>query len=252
MFSSLAKITPEFIAEHVEKRFPMVDYIEEIHGVLQYETQMADFNMQQVAQFIHQYFGDHIKVQTKNVTRYYTFVPKKVELVIQEAIRMLEPYDKENVSTFTCYFENDDYEAFESEYDTCADEECVKKSKRMLQKRYKDVHVRYHHNDGDHERFETCSQCGRYLNNHLTWIRSELEHHIQYTRTKDELTKSHNVFEISCIFCSFPGSDYKVSEYSKHQEYLGNDEPILSDIRHQKEHINKVFEYAQHVIKMLQ
>lgn len=135
---------------------------------------------------------------------------KKQQAIIDKAVELLLPYSNESVSTWTGYFEeqNEDGDCIGDhdfrDYDTCDNDDCLKQNHTILKAEYPGLNIQYrwYSNDGDHDKFEICSVCGRPLNEFLTWIGDEIDNHIEYSRTKENLTDSMTAFEISGCFVS--------------------------------------------------
>lgn len=173
----------------------------------------------------------------------------KQQSILDKAIELLSPFSKETVSPYTTYFEHQDKNGdcinALSDYDICDDDKCFDKTFQELKKAYprKKIGFATYSNDGDHERFGKCYQCGSYLNEFLTWIGEEIDHHIENTKTKDDLIIS--AFEITgCLYSMRWNSDERMSTWTKNNDF---DEGI----KRQKDFIKKVVDYATHIIKTL-
>ena len=120
---------------------------------------------------------------------------KGQQIVIDAAITALEPFNKEDLSTEIVYFETQDEEGIAtdkidfSEYDCCGSHKCVDKTLKELRRKYPNERIEevYYRNDGDHNNINRCYQCSRPLNESLTWIDQEFEHHEEYSTTLRDL-----------------------------------------------------------------
>jgi hypothetical protein len=65
------------------------------------------------------------------------------------------------------------------------------------------------------------------------------------------LKNSRTAFDLRVIFESIPSNDYDIGGYAKHQNLLGNPEPLKQALINQRWFINEVVEYAELVIKKL-
>jgi len=139
--------------------------------------------------------------------------------LIETARLKICSFSKEEISLYTYYFKVKGEEV-SSEFDCCDDQKCIRKTKADIRKQYgKGTHVEecYCDNDGEHESIETCWQCGKPLNEWLTWCNSELEYIEEYKWTPEFIKKEG--FLIHCIFQSSPTMDCSISNYSKKDSY---------------------------------
>ncbi|MFA7326293.1 MAG: hypothetical protein WC121_06480 [Candidatus Kapaibacterium sp.] len=139
------------------------------------------------------------------------------EKLIELAKEKIEPFSKKEISYWTYYFEING-EDVASEFDCCDDVKCIEQTKTEIKEQYgEDTQIEevYYDNDGDHERIEICSQCGKPLNEWLTWCGDELKYIEENEWTADFLKEE--AFLIHCIFQSMPTCDNRISEYAKHQ-----------------------------------
>ena len=100
--------------------------------------------------------------------------------------------------------------------------------------------------EGDYDRIDRCYICGCPLNESLTWIESELDHHEEYSIIKDQLKESATAFDVRVMLEAMPTHDYEISEYEKaHPE-------ILPDaLKRQSDFVDRVVKYASKVIEVL-
>lgn len=179
---------------------------------------------------------------------------KKQQSTLDKAIKLLLPYTKNiSASTWTGYFEeqNDDGDNIGDhdfrEYDVCENDDCINKNHEILKTEYPKLNIQYrwYQNDGDHDKFEICSVCGRHLNEFLTWIDQEIDNHIENTRTKENIINPETAFEISgCLYSMNWNADERMGN---HQATYHYDEGI----KRQKDFIKKVVNYAQHIVDTL-
>lgn len=179
---------------------------------------------------------------------------EKEQETLDKAIELLLPYTKTvSASTWSAYFEEQDEDGDNtgnhdfSGYDTCENEECVNKNHAILKAEYPDINIqfRWYQNDGDHERYEICTVCGRHLNEFLTWIENELDYHIESSITKENIIDPTTAFEISgCLYSMHWNADERMGEYAKAYHYN-------EGVSAQKAFIKKAVDYAQLVINEL-
>lgn len=149
-----------------------------------------------------------------------------------------------------------------SDHDTCSDQACENSAKKAIVKMMgkenkgkaivwdKDLDdvpentlvytTVWTDNDGDHEKMEMCSVCGKYLNESLTWIENEFEHHSENSTTKEDIEDPNTTFELLTMFNSMPSCDYS--------RWIDG---VNKDQKQQDDFFNKVIEYAQTVIDIL-
>jgi len=176
------------------------------------------------------------------------------QAIISKAVELIKPYDKENCSFSLHYFKKKDCDGDEIGEETCDNEECAKEAAKQLRKIYGNfnVYTEYdHYNNGDHESISSCCICGRPLNEQLTWIDSEFEHHQHYSITKEDLTESRTAFDVRCILEAMPTVDCSISQYCIHQNNLGNDKPLKEALKRQSEFVDEVVKYAGLVVEVL-
>ena len=175
--------------------------------------------------------------------------------IIDKAVELLKPFDKEDCSFSLHFFRRKDIDGDEIGDEVCDNEKCVKKYLKQLRseigkgKRIYTVYDPY--NNGDHERIDSCAICYRPLNEQLTWIKSEFEHHQEYSVTKEDLTESRTAFDVRCMLEAMPSVDYKIDEYHKHQNSLGNDKPLKEALKRQSDFVDEVVKYAALIVEVL-
>lgn len=179
--------------------------------------------------------------------------------IIDKAIELLTPYNKEKVSHEIAYFESVDEDGDKTddldlmEYDTCNNDSCVLAVLDELRNEYPKIKIRewYMDNNGDHENIGSCYMCGRPLNEFLTWIGQEFEHHKTESTKKSDFIESRTAFDIIAILQSFPSIDHEIREYHIHQKKLGNPIPLQQELGRQTHFVNEVIDYAKNIIKEL-
>lgn len=181
------------------------------------------------------------------MSEYITLTEPERE-IINQAIKLISPFDKEDVSAYTFYYEVKGEEVGR-EYDTCNCKQCIKLSKNKIRKNYgkytRVVDVLFH-NGGDHENIESCSICFKPLVESLTWIANEFDHHKEHTLNAESMKDSRNAFDIRVILESFPSNDHKLSEYS-----MNNHDAYARHKGYRDDFKNSVIAYAQKVIDNL-
>lgn len=178
---------------------------------------------------------------------------KKQQATLDKAVALLLPFSKESVSQWTGYFEEQDEDGDRigdndfSDYDTCDNDDCLNHNWDILKKNLPSLNIqfRWYSNDGDHDKYDHCTVCGRPLNEFLTWINDEIDNHIEYTTTKQLLIDSSAAFEINGCFVSMGwNADERMSIHaSTHHHENG--------VKRQKLFIKKVVDYANLIIKLL-
>lgn len=172
---------------------------------------------------------------------------------------MLKPYNKEDESYMTYYFEaqDDDENPKDTpdlgEYDCCDNQKCIDKTMKELTRKYpgeKIEPIRWS-NDGDHNKIDHCYQCSRPLNSQLTWIKQELEHHELYSVTKRHLKMSSVAFDVIAMLEAMPTVDVSISDYDRHQQTLGNEEPMKNAMERMEKFVTRVIDYAEMVIAVM-
>ncbi len=174
--------------------------------------------------------------------------------IINKAIKLITPFDKENASCGIHYFKEKDCDGNEIGEETCDNDKCVKIALKDLKIRvgkYKRIYTDFSHNDGDHESIRSCSVCYRPLNQYLTWVRQEFEHHKDHTITLEDLTNSRNAFDIRVMLEAIPSADERISDYSVYQNKIGNSSPLEDAIKRQICLVIDIVKYAELIIKIL-
>jgi len=163
--------------------------------------------------------------------------------IIELAKEKIEPLINKETSRWTCYFKVKG-EDVSSEFDCCDNEKCIKQTKADIRRKYgKGTHVEevYYDNDGDHEKIETCCQCGKPLNEWLTWCRDELEYLEDNKPWTPEFLKTEG-FLIYCILQSSPTMDYDISNHGN------NNSDILEN---REQFFQRILQLAQSVIQIV-
>jgi hypothetical protein len=167
-------------------------------------------------------------------------------LTLKKAIELLSHYDKEDCSHALHFFRRKDVYGDEIGEEVCDNEKCVKAYLKHIYTVYDP------YNNGDHESIDHCAICFRPLNEQLTWIGSEFEHHVEYSTTKEDLTESCVAFDVRCMLEAMPTIDHKIDTYHIHESQMGNDQPLKDALAHQKKFVDKVVAYAELVISVLE
>ncbi|NDV81349.1 hypothetical protein [Bacteroides sp. 51] len=182
-------------------------------------------------------------------------VTDEQQAILDKAMELLKPYDKEETTNCMCYFTDKDGHEFSSEYDCCSDEKCIEKAKKEIRRNHGNrtiIEENITDTSSDHESFDRCCICYCYFNEYLTWIHQEFSHHEEYSVTADDLKSSNTAFELRGIYYSLYWScDHQISQYSKHQYHLGNEKPLNDALDRQKDLINRVVKHASLVIGIL-
>ena len=79
-------------------------------------------------------------------------------------------------------------------------------------------------------------------------MEQEFDNHSEHSKTYEDFTDSNNAFDIINMLRAFPTYEYSISQYSKHQYGIGNENPYREEIERQKEFYKKVVDYAQLII----
>lgn len=137
------------------------------------------------------------------------------ENIIELAKNKIYPFVKKEISRLTYYFTVKGDEV--NEYDCCDNIDCIKKSKKAIRGEYgKGTHIEEHcySNDGDHDKIEVCSVCGKPLNEFLTWCEYELEY-LEENKPYNTEFLINEAFLINAIFQSSHNVvDCRISQYS--------------------------------------
>ena len=174
--------------------------------------------------------------------------------ILEKAVELLEPFNKEECSSFIYFFrENDEDSGDEIGDEVCSNDECLSIYMNDLRSQYEGINIYHIHscNDGDHENIGSCTNCGCPLNQSLTWVKYEFEHHVVNTRKRDDIIDSRNAYDLTVIFNSMPSNDCTISGYAIHQNKLGNPVELKKALLNQKKFVTKIVRYASHVIKQL-
>lgn len=167
--------------------------------------------------------------------------------ILDTAITLLRKYDKEKYSGRSYFFTDKNYDNIYSDekYDCCNEENCINEAiKKIEEDGYENPNINLR--GGDYDTIDHCCICGCPLNSTLTWIKSELDHHEEYSITEDQLKESSIAFELRVMFESMPTCDYAISEYAKaHPELLPR------ELKKQSDFVDRVIRYAEKVIKIL-
>lgn len=167
------------------------------------------------------------------------------ENLIDLAKEKIKPFSNKEISQFTCYFKVQGEEV-SSEFDCCDDENCIKQAKKAIREQYgKGTHIEecYSDNNGDYENIETCSVCGKPLNEWLTWCSSELEY-LEENKPWNAQFLADEGFVIGVILNSTPAMDCDISGYAKHQR----GEILQEALQSREEFFQRIGQLAQSVI----
>ena len=167
-------------------------------------------------------------------------ISKKQRETINKAITALLPYAEKEVAQggyFFRYLKSGD--ELSSEYDCC--DKCLNKAMKNLRAnipKYTCIEAIYTQNECDNDRINRCSVCNKPLNEYLTWVGQEFEHHRNYSITKEVLTTPENAFDIKVMLESIPSCDYNHRDDEWH-------------LQKQQELANEVVNYAELIINLL-
>lgn len=116
---------------------------------------------------------------------------------------------KELILSFLKNYDTLDYDQYKQtvfnkdgeplDYWLCQNNKCVKNSMNNLRKelpKYTRLFSKMQSNDGDHDSFECCTNCGKPLNKYLTWYEDELNYLIEEIQTKEDIIQESNCFKI--------------------------------------------------------
>ncbi|GEM_PF-1791652 len=185
--------------------------------------------------------------QEKYGLDYSIELTEEFEALIEKAKEKIEPFSHKEISRFTYYFRVRGEDV--NEFDCCDDEKCIKSAKKEIRKQYgKGTHVEecYSDNDGDHESIEICTQCGKPLNEWLTWCNSELEFLEGNRPWSAEFLKEEG-FLINCILQSTPTMDCDISGYAKHQR----GEILQKELKSREDFFQRIILLTQSVNELL-
>jgi hypothetical protein len=176
---------------------------------------------------------------------YLPYFTSEFQTLIESGTEKIEPFRNEEVSQYTVYFKVRGEEV-SSEFDCCGNEECIKQAEAAIRRQYgKGTHVEecWYYNDGDHERIEICSQCGKPLNEWLTWCNEELEY-LEENKPWDAKFFKNEAFLIHCIFQSSPTLDYNISRYAEIQ----SGDILKKALERREQFFQRIGELAQSII----
>ena len=125
-----------------------------------------------------------------------TFTEKE-EIKKEEVLVILKEYDTLDYDQYrqTVFNKNDE----PLDYWLCEKSECVNASMKNLRKelpKHTRLFSEMESNDGDHDSFECCTNCGKPLNKYLTWYEDELNRLVEDIETKEEAILPNNAFKI--------------------------------------------------------
>ena len=122
---------------------------------------------------------------------------KKYQIKIDDILSFLFHYDTLDYDQYkqTVFNKNDE----PLDYWLCESSECVNSSMKNLRKELpKNTRLfsEMQSNDGDNDKFECCTNCGKPLNKYLTWYEDELNYLIQEIKIKEDLIEESNCFKV--------------------------------------------------------
>lgn len=174
--------------------------------------------------------------------------------LLNQAMELLKPFDKEERVISMCYFTNKDNEEFVSNY-CCGAITCVEEAKKDIRRSYgnrKIIKENYTNTLSDYESFDRCCICESYFNEFLTWIDQEFDHHETNSISVDDFKNSQTAYELRGIYHSLHWNcDNQISGYDKSQYSLGNDKPLNDTLKRQQALIDRVVKHASLVIDTL-
>lgn len=175
--------------------------------------------------------------------------------IIDQAIELIKPFDKEDCSNSLHFFRRKDIHGDEIGEEVCDSKNCVNLYLKQLRSEIgkgKRIYTVYdHYNNGDHELLSSCAICFKPLNEQLTWINNEFEHHSKYSVTRKDLTQSRTAFDVRCMLEAMPSADCKISPYQIYQDSIGNGKPLKEGLKRQSDFVDKVIKYSELVISLL-
>jgi hypothetical protein len=178
------------------------------------------------------------------MSKEYMELTDEQKAVFEEAIRLLEPYDKEIVSYDFFYFREKNEEGDTIGEEVCVKKKCLKAQTASIRKTLgKGKHIYYERIQewGDSDRIKVCCECGCPFHTSLTWVEDDFSNHVENTRSLEEITESCNAFQLIVIFSSMPSSDHAISPYSIRTDYENSK-------KEQDDFLNEVLDYAKHII----
>lgn len=170
---------------------------------------------------------------------------EEFEKLIELAKEKIEPFSHEEISRFTYFFKVKG-EVVLSEFDCCDDEDCIKKAKEAIRKEYgKGTHIEecYTDNDGDHDRIERCSVCGKPLHCYLTYCGDEMAY-LEECKPWDAKFLLDEAFVIGVILDSTPSMDESISI---HEINCGG-EILETALQSREDFFQRIGQLAQSVI----
>jgi len=123
----------------------------------------------------------------------------------------LQNEKRENILAFLKQYDTLDYEQYVNEIrhndervsdDLCSDIKCISKAKKEIRlklPKFSRLSVYEYSNDGDHDSFEICGVCGKYLNKYLTWYEDELDYILEHYEGIKDLKDPDFAFRIRGI-----------------------------------------------------
>jgi hypothetical protein len=173
-----------------------------------------------------------------------TYPTDEFRELLDKAVSIIEPFVKETSSDHLVYYKVKDDDV--GEFDTCENKKCITVAKQKIRQeygKYTRVSEEWSPNDGDHEDIGRCWNCGRPLNEFVTWCRSELEYlEGEYPMSREFIYKE--AFLIHSILISSPTSDCPLS---RHKNYSPSPVPPES-LNRREQFFQRVVQLAQSVI----
>lgn len=115
----------------------------------------------------------------------------------EKLLDILREYDVLDYDQYKQSILNKDDEPLD--YWLCDDDKCAELSIKNLREKlpkYTRLYVERSSNDSDHDSFEICQICGKFLNKYLTWYEDSLDDLIEYCKTKEDVIEEYNAFKI--------------------------------------------------------
>lgn len=181
---------------------------------------------------------------------YLPYFTDEFKSLIEKAKDKIESFVDGKVSYYTIYFKVKDEEV-SREYDCCDDKKCIEEAKKAIRKdygKYTRIEECWYDNDGDHESIERCCNCGKPLNEWLTWARDEIDYLESEKTNWDKDFFKDESFIIFSILESMPTMDYDISGYDKHQNSMGNPKPLKEALEMREAFFQKVGSLSQKII----
>ena len=173
--------------------------------------------------------------------------------IINKAINLLEPYDKEEVSYYGYYFLINGNDG-NGDYDTCDNDDCMNKCLADLKAQYPKSEIREQFGEmNNDENFMHCCICGKTLDDRLNGMRSEFDYfNDKKMLTKEMLTTGDHAFCIRALLDAFPTYEYEESDYAKHQFSIGNPKPMQECLKRQRGWYIRVTNFSKKIINILE